>query len=222
MTWHDLQFEKTEDLIEFIKYKEETDYKELAEAAFVAFTFRFRAEVIHKCRKVGENWGYDHSVSDSLAERTFERFWKYPFGFESVNCGSLDIDNCARFYLFKIARNCFFDYSKEQSGEISPFDGSEEIIVSFPTLDNLDISEERAGDLRKIQSIIEQALSTVSPKHKIIYLTYKAYEQEGYRLPRHLLKKLREELALTQNSIRVYKNEAFQTVEEYLRKYGTE
>ncbi len=222
MTWEDVKDESTIDLIDYIKYKEQADYKELAESAFVAFTFRFRKEVIDKCRKVGKKWGYDTEISDMIAERTFEKFWKNPFRFEKNNCGNLSIENCIRFYLFSIAKNCFFDYDNEVSGRgVSPYDGTESVIVEFPSLENLEIPEEKVNDLKKIHDLIENALARLSPKHKIIYLTYKAYEKEGYKLPRPLLKKLREELELTQNSIRVYKNEAFQTVDQYLKLYGS-
>jgi len=67
-------------------------------------------------------------------------------------------------------------------------------------------------------------LDRLSPKHRIIYLTYKHYEHitnDGYKLPRKLLKELRTELDLTQNSVRVYKNEAFNDVETYLKTYGS-
>ena len=223
MTWEDLQSERTIDLIEYIRYKEQSDYLELAESAFIAFTFRFRREVIDKCRKIGAKWGYDTEISDMIADRTFDRFWRYPNGFDEANCGKMEVDNCIRFYLFRIARNCFVDYGKEVLGSFaSPYDGTEDVIVEFPDVDQLDISEDRRDDLEKIHDLIERALRTLSPKHKIIYLTYKAYEKEGYRLPRPLLQKLREELALTQNSIRVYKNEAFQTIDQYLKKYGSE
>lgn len=223
MTWEDLKDEKTPDLIEFIKYKVQPDYLELAQSAFAALTFRFRAEVIDKCRKIGRHWGFDAQTSDQLAERTFERFWKYPFSFEASECKKLQIDVCLRLYLFKIANNCFADYSRElDTDRVSPYDGTESVIVEFPSLDGLDLPDERMDDLRKTYDLIAAALATLSPKHKIIYLTYKAYEKEGYKLPRTLLKKLREELELSQNSIRVYKNEAFQTIDKYLTQYGGE
>lgn len=221
MDWQELQHETTADLIDYIKYKEQMDYKELAEAAFIAFTFRFRVEIIDKCRKIGRNRGYDDAVSDMIAERTFERFWKYPFGFEKSNCGNLSIDNCVRFYFFRTARNCFYDYNKEVTGEnLGPYDGSEKVIVEFPDIENLEIPEEKVKDLKAVYELIQNALAKLSAKHKIIYLTYKAYEKEGYKLPRQLLKQLREELDLTQNSIRVYKNEAFKTIEHHLKHYG--
>ena len=40
-------------------------------------------------------------------------------------------------------------------------------------------------------------------------------------MPRKLLKDLRTELDLTQSSIRVYKKEANEAVEQYLKLYGT-
>lgn len=220
MNWQDLKHERTDDLIDYIKYKEQADYRELAEAAFAAFTFRFNKEIVDKCRKVGKKWGYDNDAADLISERTFERFWSYPFGFDKNKCGDLIIDNCVRLYLFKIARNCFFDYSKEILCEGTPYDGTENVIVEFPYTDNLEMAEVNAKDLQKIHDIIESALAKLSPKHKTIYLTYKMHEKEGYKLPRKLLKQLREELQLSQDSIRVYKKEAFETVDQYLKLYG--
>jgi DNA-directed RNA polymerase specialized sigma24 family protein len=220
MNWRDLQHENTDDLIDYIKCKEQADYRELAEAAFAAFTFRFNKEIVDKCRKIGKKWGYDNDTADLIAERTFERVWNYPFGFAKSKCGDLIIDNCVRFYLFKIARNCFFDYNKEISGEETPYDGTESVIVEFPSIDNLEITEVDTEDLQKIHDILERAFAKLSPKHKIIYLTYKMYEKEGYKLPRKLLKQLREELELSQDSIRVYKKEAFETVDQFLKLYG--
>ena len=222
MDWKELQQETTADLIEYIRYKDQEGYKELAETAFIAFTFRFSPEIIDRCRKTGRQRSYDRETSDLIAERCFDRFWKYPFGFEKAKCGTLDIEKCVLLYLFRIARNCFYDYDKEISGDESPYDGTESVIVEFPGIEQLDIPEEDVKDLKRIHDIMEKALSTLSPKHKIIYLTYKAFEKKGFKLPRPLLKKLREELDLTQDSIRVYKSEAFKTVDEHKKMYRTE
>lgn len=221
MTWEDVKDESTENLIDYIQYKENADYRELAEAAFIAFTFRFRKEIIDRCRKVGEKWGYDADTADGIAEKTFERFWKYPLGFKKEKCGSLVFDNCVRLYLFRIVRNCFYDHNKELSEtDNSPYDGTETVIVEFPGIDHLDIPRDKVEGLKKVQALMQAALDTLSPKHKVIYLTYKAYEKEGFKLPRNLLKQLRDELDLTQNSIRVYKKEAFETVEKHVKRHG--
>lgn len=52
-------------------------------------------------------------------------------------------------------------------------------------------------------------LSLLDDKHRIIYLTYKAYELSGKKLPRRLLSKLRKRLGISQTTIRVYKREAY-------------
>lgn len=222
MNWEELKEENTADLIEYIKYKDQPEYLPLAEAAFIAFTFRFNIEIADRCRKISAKWGYDSDIADQVAERTFERFWNYPFTFSKDRCSDMPIDKCVVLYLFRIARNCLADLDKELNQEPGPYDGTEEVIVEFPAIDHLDIPASTAEDFRKTQEIIDAALSTLTPKHKIIYLTYKAYEKDGFKLPRQLLKELRDRLELSQNSIRVYKNEAFQTVEQYFKKNATE
>lgn len=219
MTWEDLQSEPTVDLIGYIKCRNQPEYRDLADAAFVAFTFRFQAAVVDKCRKIGKKFKHDNETSDLIAEKTFERFYKYPFRFEKTECGTLDIDKCVTLYLFKIAQRAFFDYYNEMKDEeASPYDGTESVVVDFPEIDNLDLDTESLENYAKVQSKIEKVLNTLSEKHRVIYLTYKVYEHSGFKLPRPLLKKLREELDLTQSSIRVYKKEVFDKVERETKK----
>lgn len=207
-----MQNHTTTELIAFIQNRLD---KERAEAAFITLTFRFNKEIVDICRKVARKWNYDNGVADLIAERVFERFWKYPGGFKKGKCKTPNIDQCLVFYLLRTARNCFFDYHAQETGvNQSPYDGKESVVVAFPDLEALAIPEEKLESLLELQKSMEKALARLSPKHKTIYLTYKAYEKEGYKLPRTLLKKLREELSLSQNSIRVYKNEAFQAIEQ--------
>lgn len=55
---------------------------------------------------------------------------------------------------------------------------------------------------------LNDKLANMEEKHRVVLLTYLAYESQGKRLPRSLTLKLRTQLNLTQNSIRAYKNEA--------------
>jgi hypothetical protein len=64
----------------------------------------------------------------------------------------------------------------------------------------------------KKQDKIEKTLRKLSDKHLIIYLTYLAYEKDGFKLPRKLLAQLRDDTGLSQSSIRVYKKEATEAV----------
>ena len=49
LDWRQYENESTEDLIQYMKWKNQPDYTEAAEAAFIVFTFRFRKDVIKKC-----------------------------------------------------------------------------------------------------------------------------------------------------------------------------
>jgi len=223
MTWEDLQKEPTGDLIDYMKCKNEPAYKTLAEAAFAAFTYRFQKEITDKCRKLGKHWEFNMEICDQLADRTFENFWRKPYKFEKAKCEKLSIDECAKYYLFKTAQRCFCDYARDiLKIENSPYDGSEEVIIDFPVLETIEISDAKINMLQEMQTEMERALASLSPKHKIIYLTYKAYEKGGFKLPRPLLQKLRDETKLRQNTIRVYKKEAFKKVEEYNKQNGQE
>ena len=55
-------------------------------------------------------------------------------------------------------------------------------------------------------------LAGMEEKHRIVLLTYLAYESQGKKLPRSLTLKLRTQLNLEQSSIRVYKKEALEAL----------
>lgn len=66
----------------------------------------------------------------------------------------------------------------------------------------------------KLVLAFDAKLSALDEKHKIIYLTYKAYESRGKKLPRKLLSKLRERLGVSQTTVRVYKREAYMALND--------
>ncbi len=221
MNWEDLKDESTEDLIEYMKYKVDPAYEELARAAYVAFNFRFRADIEDKAQKVGKYWGFDRETCDQEVEKAFKRFYQYPFKFTTSKCKTSSIDDCVKFYLYRIVQNRFKDFYKEIfQSDANPFDGNEEVVVEFPELESLEIDTEIADRYKKIHNEMSVALGTLSQNHKIIYLTYKAYEKKGFKLPRKLLAQLREVTGLKQNSIRVYKKQAFEKVEDIQNRNG--
>ena len=62
---------------------------------------------------------------------------------------------------------------------------------------------------------LEKKLSVLDEKHRIIYLTYKAYQKSGKKLPRKLLEKLRKRLNLSQITVRVYKKQACEAINDF-------
>ncbi|MES2772920.1 MAG: RNA polymerase subunit sigma [Bacteroidota bacterium] len=218
-----LNSEPTKDLLNYIQWKEESDYTETAKEAFRVFTFRYQLDLQKKLIPICANWGYDKHVANEIAYETFARIWKYP-NFDVSKSNQKDYNKAITFYLYGIAKRLLADYKKSQNEEPNPFTGDEEIIRDFPDLEKMEIGKERKAILKERFEHIQKALNRLTPKHKIIYLTYKQYEtetKEGFTLPRKLLKEMRAELDLTQNSIRVYKKEAINEVDNYLKTNGS-
>ena len=223
MTDQDFNNEPTENLLEYIKWKDDPAYLENSKQAFRTFTFRYQLDLHKKLIRICINWGYDKQVASEIAYDTFEKIWKYP-KFDISKANQKDYDKAILNYLYGIASRLLADYKRSQNEEPNPFKGDEEIIRDFPDLENMPIDIERKAILHERFEHIQNALNRLTPKHKIIYLTYKQYEaetKEGFTLPRRLLKNLRTELDLTQNSIRVYKKEAIDEVDNYLKTYGS-
>lgn len=215
--WEKYKNESTETLIKIIQRKSEQGCEEIARAAFCTLCFRFQTEVISNIRAVVPRWGYDFEIADEIAYNAFDRFWKYP-KFKLEKCKTQNIDKCFIFYLHTICRRLLINHKKNVE-LISAFNGNEEIVFDFPKF------EKSAGDEKKLELIeiskkIDTALNKLGKKHKAIYLTYKAYEKNGKKLPRTLLKKLRIELGLTQNTIRFYKKEANEITQQILSEHA--
>jgi DNA-directed RNA polymerase specialized sigma24 family protein len=223
MSIQNLNNEPTENLLEYIQWKGDCDYTEIAKEAFRVFTYSYQLDLHKKLIPICTNWGYDKQVASEIAYGTFEKIWKYP-KFDISKAKQKDYDKAVINYLYRIASHLLADYKKNQNEVANPFSGDEEIIRDFPDIENMQISTKRKAVLIERFEHIQKALNRLTLKHKIIYLTYKQYEaetKEGFTLPRRLLKDLRAELDLTQNSIRVYKKEAINKVDNYLKNHGS-
>lgn len=218
MDWKELEDSSTADLIEYIQGRQH--FYEAAECAFKAFFIRFEADLTKKCRVIAIKWGYSKEDGDILSEQALDKFWKKAHLFNAQQCKSVNLNQCVLFYIYRIAQRLLVDRQRLEA-EKDPYLGEEELVLEFPDLENMEISKEKLKDLKATTELIDKALERLSIKHKIIYLTYRSYERDGKKLPRQLLKKLREELDLSQTSIRVYKKEALETVGKIIEIYGT-
>ena len=193
--------------------------EELAEAAFWAFMFRFSAEVTKKSEIIWKNWGESKEFAEEVVETTFKRFLKYT-GFDYSKSKIKDVDKAVLVYLFRISRNVLTDLWNAKYGtKQNPYDGSEEIVWDYPT------DKDDCGAIenpRSHKAIVKKALSALSEKHKVIFLTYAKYQDKDFKLPRKLLAELRENLGISQQTIRSYKNEAQNKIKEYLEIYEYE
>ncbi len=221
MAWQDLDSETSEDLVVYLGWINDPELVQQAQDAFQAFCFRFQADIVKKCRVISKNRGYDKNIADDIAQRTFERFLKYPnFDFKKSKASNYDAG--LKLYLYRIAENLFNDfYTEQHSTNPNPYMGDEDLVYDMPSIENISGKTEQLRVLKQQYELIQKALDRLSPKHKIIYLTYQQHAQQGFKLPRKLTEKLRTELQLTQATIQYYKKEAFDKIKEYLEIYGS-
>lgn len=213
----DFESMPSSELIEFISWKDE--YPREAEQAFVVFCSRYEKDLLQKAEKYCSKFGYNEVEALLVANCTFARVWKYP-SFDVKKAKSKNVNTAILLWLYPILytqiillgkKNTCAEPSQEE--DLSVITNVDELI-QFHVGDDL---EERK-ELKVRLEIINSALLGISEKHQIIYLTYKAYEEAGKNIPRSVSKKMREQLDLTQNSIRVYKMEANQHISDYLAK----
>ena len=202
------------DLLEYIGWKNE--YQKEAELAFHEFCFRFEGEIKKRAEIACDKWNYNEVVALDIVKCTLAKVWKYPsYKHEKSNAKSVDVGIIiwiGKIIYTQLANyhNDGFCYKPDEESDLSLMYSIEDL--SEFTTD----SEESKRIIKKRLELIERALQGLTEKHRVIYLTYKLYEQNGKYIPRSVTKKLRDELSLAQGTIRKYKEEANKHVQLYL------
>lgn len=210
----DFKIIPSDDLIDYISFKDEFPIE--AELAFIEFCDRFQEEVLQKAEIYSSKYGYNEVVALDIANCAFAKVWKY-HSFDKDKATTKNIDNAIKIWLFRIIYNELMKYAVKNTCA-EPDKDDLDIVENIDELINLTSGEdiEKKRDLRVRLEILDKAMFGLSDKHKIIFLTYKAYENNYKNIPRSVSKKLKERLNLVASSIRVYKKEANLHVKNYL------
>jgi len=209
--WTSFQEKPSLELIRDIQLNRDPNKQKISEAAFHAFCFRFEEPLKKIIERTCKNFGLSTEDAIEILDLTFKRFWQYP-KFDPQKNSASNIDKGIIIYVSRIAQRTFIDVIKKRNGATeSPFNGEEQIIYGFPEITNPTLLNDEK------YAIIREILDKLSWKHKVIYLTYTAYEHDGYKLPRKLLSDLRDELGISQNTIRSYRFEVIRKIEEYTK-----
>lgn len=205
------------ELIEFISWKEE--YPREAEQAFVVFCGRYEKDLLQKAEIYCSKFGYSEVDALLVANCAFARVWKYP-SFDVKKAKSKNTDTAILMWLYPILYTQIVLLGKKNTCTEPSQEADLSVISNVDELINFSVGNdlEKKKELKVRLEVIENALLGLSDKHRIIYLTYKAYEEVGKNIPRTVSKKLQEQLELTQNTIRVYKMDANQHVSVYLTR----
>lgn len=158
--------------------------------------------------------GYDDVVAFEAIQCAFNKVWMYP-SFDMKKSRFKDPEKAIVAWLMGIVSSQMHQFS--QKGECAQITPEEDLSVIENSEDfvNLHVSELDMETKMECVMALDNKLSTLDDKHRIIYLTYKAYQTRGKKLPRTLLEKLRKRLNITQTTIRVYKREACETLNDF-------
>jgi DNA-directed RNA polymerase specialized sigma24 family protein len=209
LDWQEMQDWSLSDLIEAVKMRDDEDSIAWSKAAFVNIVFKLRKDVLQKCTIMCIKAGLTETDAEELTNRVFERFYKYPtqYGKKPSRCKT--VESALKVYLYGIATNELYDMVHPDE---SPYDGTEEVVTSLIDPEE-EYEPEVLAQLQEAEASINKALSHLSPKHKIIYLTYRYHERKGRYLPARLRKKLVDALGgISINTIRVYKMQAIEAM----------
>lgn len=203
------------ELLEYISWKKE--FQSEAEKAFTAFCHRYEKDILKKAEIYCLKFNYNEVVALEVATCTFAKVWKYPT-FKIEKATSKNIDKALIIWMCRILFTQIILYGEKNTCAEPTEEEDLSIITDIDDLVVKTIGEdvEKKRELKLRLEILEGAMEGLSEKHKIIFLTYKAYENPGKNIPRKVSKQLQERLELTQNSIRVYKLEAINHIKNYL------
>ena len=188
--------------------------EEAARKDFYLFVSYFEIKIKKRVEILALKYGYNENVAFEAIRCAFNKVWLYPT-FDMGKSSCTNEENAIIIWLVKIAFSQMCQFTR--TGECARISEEEDLSVIENTEDFVDSFQVAGLDpLEKMQliEIMEKKLSLLDEKHRIIYLTYKAYQKSGKKLPRKLLEKLRKRLGLSQNAIRVYKKQACEAIND--------
>lgn len=207
------------ELLEYISFKDE--FPNEAELAFCEFRDRYQRDILEKSEIKCSKFEYNEAVAFLAATCTFDKVWKKAHTFDLKKATTKNVDKAILFWMYKILYTQILLF-KDKDTCAQPT--KEEDLSLIENLDELVIvyapeNVEKRKELKENYAFLEKVLQGISRKHRIIYFTYLAYKPEkGKNIPRSVSNKLQEQLDLTQASIRVYRKEATDLINNYISK----
>lgn len=180
-----------------------------AKDSLTLFTTYFEDKIRTFAEVQASHLGLTEAAAFHALQCAFVKVWKYPYSFNMKKSHCKDEETAIIIWLKSIVASQLFEYAKKgncvdqtEEEDLSVIENAQ----SFVEYHMPDISPEKK---MKLVLAFNKKLSILDERHRIIYLTYKAYELRGKKLPRRLLSKLRDRLRISQATVRVYKREAY-------------
>lgn len=207
------------ELLEYISFKDE--FPNEAEMAFYVFQARYQRDILQKSEVLCSKFEYNEVIAFLAATCTFDKVWKNAHTFSMEKANTKNVDKAILLWMYKILftqillfknRDTCAQPTKEE--DLSLIDNVDGLIKVYAPEEL-----EKQKELKENLSFLERVQQGLSLKHRIIYFTYLAYKPDKDKnIPRSVSNKLQEQLELTQASIRVYRKEATDLVNNYTNK----
>lgn len=179
------------------------------DAAFQTFCAKYELRLNRLVEIQCSKLGYSAEIAFKAVECTFARVRRYPT-FNKMKTKAKNIDNAIIMWLNRIAYTQVLKF--KNGNECSEVNADEDLSVVNDATEFYEVVSQKQylSDEEKEKKIqwLNAKLAGMEEKHRIVLLTYLAYESQGKKLPRALTLKLRTQLNLEQSSNRVYKKEA--------------
>lgn len=192
---------------------DKTRSAEEIDAAFQTFCAKYELRLNRLVEIQCAKLGYSAEIAFKAVECTFARVKRYPT-FNKMKTKVKNMDNAIIVWLNKIAYTQVLKF--KNGNECAEVSEDEDLSVVNDATSFYDVVSQRQymSDEEKEKKIqrLNMILANMEEKHRIVLLTYLAYESQGKKLPRALTLKLRTQLNLEQSTIRVYKKEALEAL----------
>ena len=183
------------------------------DAAFQMFCAKYELRLNRLVEVQCAKLGYSAEIAFKAVECAFARVRRYPT-FNKLKTKIKNIDNAIVVWLNKIAYTQVLKF--KNGNECADVNADEDLSVIDDAVGFYEVVSQRQymSDEEKEKRIqwLNAKLAGMDEKHRIVLLTYLAYESHGKKLPRTLTLKLRTQLNLEQSTIRVYKKEALEAL----------
>jgi len=183
------------------------------DAAFQTFCAKYELRLNRLMEVQCAKLGYSADIAFKAVECAFARVRRYPT-FDKMKTKTKNIDNAIIVWLNRIAYTQVLKFKNGK--ECAEVNADEDLAVINDATGFYEVISQKKyiSDEEKEKKILllNAKLAGMEEKHRIVLLTYLAYESQGKKLPRALTLKLRTQLNLEQSSIRVYKKEALEAL----------
>ena len=187
------------------KYRNEDE----KDAAFQMFCVKYEKRLNKLVEGLCQKFGYSSEFAFKAVDCRFARIRRYP-SFSMKKSTSKNVDNAIILWLNKIAYTQVLKFKNSMECAEIRDDDDLSVVNDATGFYEVVSKKQYMSEEEKDNKIgwLNDKLASMEEKHRIVLLTYLAYESHGKKLPRSLTLKLRTQLNLTQDSIRVYKKEA--------------